>query len=85
MIALLSGACPPGEGLVEGLKKTPAEVAFIVYSIVQDPSRCTNLLEYCGGDLLQAIGDVVALKIRSLNQFGASELGLTTNMRDLRA
>lgn len=69
MIAPISGALPSGEGLVEGLKKTSAEIAFIVPSIVQDLSQNPTLLEYCaknleaiifcGGDLPQAIGDVV--------------------------
>lgn len=90
MIAPISGALPSGEGLVEGLKKTPAEIAFIVPSIVQDLSQDPNLLEYCaknleaiiycGGDLPQATGDVVASRIRLMNQFGASELGLTPNL-----
>ena len=41
---------------------------------------CAKHLEvilYCGGDLPNAIGDAVASKIKLLNQFGASELGLT--------
>lgn len=87
MIAPTSGAIPSAEGLVEGLKKTPADVAFIVPSIVQELSVSPELLEYCaknlemiiycGGDLPQSIGDVVASKIRLLNQYGASEIGLT--------
>ena len=87
MIAPTSGAIPSGEGLVEGLKKAPADVAFLVPSIVQDLAQSPHLLEccsknleaiiYCGGDLPQAIGDTVASKITLLNQFGASELGLT--------
>jgi hypothetical protein len=31
---------------------------------------------YCGGDLLQPIGDIVASKIKLINQYGASELGI---------
>ena len=90
MIAPVTGALPSGEGLVEGLKKTSAEIAFIVPSIVQDLAQdptlldyCANVLEmilYCGGDLPQAIGDVIASKIKLVNQFGASELGLTPNL-----
>lgn len=87
MIAPTSGAIPSGEGLVEGLKKAPADVAFLVPSIIQDLTQSPGLLEYCsknleaiiycGGDLPQATGDTVASKITLLNQFGASELGLT--------
>lgn len=90
MIAPISGALPSGEGLVEGLKKTLAEIAFIVPSIVQDLAQNPNLLDYCaknleliiycGGDLPQAIEDVIASKIRLVNQFSASELGLTPNL-----
>lgn len=87
MIAPTSGAIPSGEGLAEGLKKAPADVAFLVPSIVQDLAQSPGILEYCsknleaiiycGGDLPQPIGDMVATKITLLNQFGASELGLT--------
>ena len=90
MIAPVTGVLPSGQGLVEGLRKTSAEIAFIVPSIVQDLAQdpalldyCANVLElmlYCGGDLPQAIGDVVASKLRLVNQFGASELGLTPNL-----
>lgn len=87
MVAPTSGALLSGEGLVEGLKQAPADVAFLVPSIVQDLGQNPQLLDYCskhlsaiiyaGGDLPQILGDVIASKIRLLNQFGASELGLT--------
>ena len=87
MIAPTSGALLSGEGLVESLKQAPADVAFLVPSIVQDLAQNPQLLDYCskhlraiiycGGDLPQILGDVIASKIRLLNQFGASELGLT--------
>ena len=93
MIAPTSGALPSGAGLVDGLRKCPADVAFIVPSIVQDLAQNSDLLEYCGenlntilycgGDLPPAIGDIVASKIRLLNQFGASELGLTSQVLPL--
>lgn len=94
MIAPPSGAIPSAEGLVEGLKKTPADIAFVVPSIIHELSQtpelldyCTKNLEmiiYCGGDLPQAIGDVVASKIRLVNQYGASELGLTALLQSKR-
>ena len=87
MIAPISGAVLTGEGLIDSLKETPADVAFLVPSIVQDLVQDPRLLDYCskhlkaiiycGGDLPRIIGNVVASKIRLLNQFGASELGLT--------
>ncbi|CAD6582894.1 MAG: hypothetical protein ASARMPRED_001098 [Alectoria sarmentosa] len=87
MIAPTSGSILSGEGLVESLQQTPADVAFLVPSIVQDLAQNLELLDYCskhlkaiiycGGDLPQIIGDVVASRIRLLNQYGASELGLT--------
>lgn len=86
MIAPTSGEIPSAQGLVEGLKKSPADIAFIVPSIVQELSQSPELLDYCaknlemimfcGGDLTQSIGDVVSSKIRLVNQYGASELGL---------
>ena len=90
MIAPISGSVPSAHGLVEGLKRTPAEVAFIVPSIVQELSQNLDLLDYCakhlemilycGGDLPQSIGDVVASRIPLFNQFGASELGLCAHV-----
>lgn len=87
MIAPTSGAIPTAQGLVEGLKKTSADIAFIVPSIVHELSQSPELLDYCaknlemiiycGGDLPQSTGDLVASKVRLVNQFGASELGLT--------
>ncbi|KAL8722726.1 MAG: hypothetical protein Q9225_000838 [Loekoesia sp. 1 TL-2023] len=90
MIVPLSGAIPSGEGLVAGLRNTKVDVAIIVPSIVQDLGQNPDILEYCsqhlsailycGGDLPQAIGDAVASKIKLINQFGATELGLTPNI-----
>ncbi|KAI9695695.1 MAG: putative NRPS-like protein biosynthetic cluster [Bogoriella megaspora] len=82
----ISGAIPSAEGLVQGLKKASAHIAFIVPSIVlelaENPqmldyvSRNVQFVIYCGGDLPQYIGDKVASKVRLINQYGASELGL---------
>ena len=90
MIAPTSGTISTAEGLVEGLKKTPADIAFIVPSIVQELSQNPGLLDYCsenleaiiycGGDLPESIGSIVASKIKLYNQFGASELGLTAQV-----
>lgn len=90
MIAPTSGAITTAEGLVKALKQSPADIAFLVPSIVKELSHdmdlldyCANNLEciiYCGGDLPRSIGDLVASKVRLLNQFGATEIGLTPNL-----
>lgn len=90
MIAPTSGTISTAEGLVEGLQKTPADIAFLVPSIVQELSQNPELLDYCsknleaiiycGGDLPESIGNIVASKIKLFNQFGASELGLTAQI-----
>lgn len=79
MIAPTSGTISTAEGLVEGLQKTPADIAFIVPSIVQELSQNPELLDYCsknleaiiycGGDLPESIGNIVASKIKLFNQF----------------
>ena len=94
MISPTSGTIPSAEGVVQGIKKTPADVAFLVPSIIQELSQrpdllgyCAQNLEtiiYCGGDLPVSIGDIIASKIRLLNQFGATELGLTANILSLK-
>ena len=93
MISPTSGTIPSAEGMVRGLKKTPADVAFVVPSILQELNQSPDLLAYCarnlefiiycGGDLPQAVSDTIASKIRLLNQFGATELGLTANILSL--
>ena len=90
MIAPTSATIATAEGLVEGLQKTPADIAFIVPSIVQELSQNPELLDYCsknldaiiycGGDLPESIGSIVSSKIKLFNQFGATELGLTAQV-----
>jgi thioester reductase-like protein len=82
----LSGAIATAEGVVQALKKAPAEVAFLVPSIAADLSQNPELLEYCsqnlevilyaGGDLPQVVGDKIAAKVPIRCHFGASEIGL---------
>ncbi len=89
-IAPLSGAIPSAEGAVNALKATPADVAFLVPSILADLARQPELLDYvsqnielilyAGGDLPQAIGDVIADKLPIQCQYGASEIGLTCQL-----
>ena len=93
MISPTSGMISTAEDMVQGLKKTSADVAFVVPSIIQELSQSPGLLDYCarnlemiiycGGDLPQTVGDKIATKIRLLNQFGATELGLTANILSL--
>ncbi|ROW10094.1 hypothetical protein VMCG_02037 [Cytospora schulzeri] len=73
-------------GLADALKHTPAEVAILVPSVVADLAQNPDQLAYCashlslilyiGGDLPQAIGDVVAAKIPLRCWWGASEVGI---------
>jgi thioester reductase-like protein len=82
----LSGAIATAEGVVQALKKAPAEAAFLVPSIAAELSQNPELLEYCsqnlelilyaGGDLPQAVGDKIAAKMPIRCQYGASEIGL---------
>lgn len=73
-------------GLVEALKHTPADVAVLVPSVVADLAQNPEQLDICakqlslilyiGGDLPQAIGDIVARKIPLRCWWGASEVGI---------
>ncbi|KAJ5613188.1 NRPS-like enzyme [Penicillium lagena] len=86
LIHLTPAGIPNAASLVEGLKKSPADGAFIIPSIIHELSQTPDLLDYCannlemimyaGGDLPQAIGDVVAKRIKVYNQYGATEVGL---------
>lgn len=95
IISPISGIVLSGEGLVASLTQSPADIAFLVPSIVQDLFQNSGLLDYCsehletilyrGGDLPQAMADVIASNVRLLNQFGASELGLTPQILSLNS
>lgn len=73
-------------GLVEALTHTPAEIAILVPSVVADLAQNPEELAFCakhlslilyiGGDLPQAIGDVVARQIPLRCWWGASEVGI---------
>ena len=90
MVHPTPGPISSAEGLVEGLKKAPAEAAFVPPLVLQELSQDPRLLEYCsqhlefllygGGDLPQTIGDKIASKIRLVNQFGLTEVGMTANL-----
>lgn len=74
------------EGLIDSLKRTPADIAVLVPSVVAELAQASELLDYCashlqlilyiGGDLPQAIGDIVATKIALRCWWGASECGI---------
>lgn len=86
MVAPLSAAIPSASGLVEGIKQSKAKVAIVPPSILEELVQEPDLLEYCalsldciiycGGDLPQQVGDVIAVKIPLYNQYGSTELGL---------
>lgn len=73
-------------GLAEALKNTPAEIAMLVPSVIADLAQNPDQLAYCaqhlrlilyiGGDLPQALGDIVNDKIPLRCWWGASEVGI---------
>ncbi|KAL4874683.1 acetyl-CoA synthetase-like protein [Aspergillus karnatakaensis] len=81
---------PTAEGLVDAMKQTPINAAFVPPSLLKDLSQAPELLNYCskhlnfifygGGDLPQAVGDIIAPRIRLVNQYGASEQGFPTQI-----
>ncbi|KAF2260803.1 acetyl-CoA synthetase-like protein [Lojkania enalia] len=89
-VAPLSGSIATAESVVQALKQAPAKVAFLVPSIVAELTQNSALLEYCsqhlelilyaGGDLPQQIGDAIAAKVPIRCQYGASEIGLTSQL-----
>ncbi|GKZ23398.1 putative NRPS-like protein biosynthetic cluster [Aspergillus brasiliensis] len=85
-----SGGLPTAASLVEARKKTHIDILLGVPSIIQEFSQSPELLDYCskhlsrlaycGGDLPQPIGDVVASKIKLMNLYGASEVGMLSTI-----
>ncbi|KAK7752885.1 putative NRPS-like protein biosynthetic cluster [Diatrype stigma] len=86
IIAPAAAAIATGQGVVDALRQTPAEVAIVVPSVVAELAQSPELLDECakylemiiyiGGDLPQSIGDRVASKIQLRCQWGASEVGI---------
>ncbi|KAK4237128.1 linear gramicidin synthase subunit D [Achaetomium macrosporum] len=78
------------QGVVEALKRSPADIALLAPSIVAELAQSPDLLEYCaehleliiyiGGDLPQALGDRVAAKVPLRCQWGASEVGIPSQL-----
>lgn len=87
IIAPAAYAVPSAAGLVHGLKQASANVAIVPPSILEELCHNTELLDNCaghleamiysGGHLPQNIGSIVASRMRLLNQYGSTELGLT--------
>ncbi|KAI1392428.1 putative NRPS-like enzyme [Hypoxylon trugodes] len=85
-IAPAAAGIVTGQGFVDALKQTPADVAILVPSVVAELGQDPELLDYCakhleliiyiGGDLPQALGDRVAAKVKLRCQWGASEVGI---------
>ncbi|GLA90361.1 putative NRPS-like protein biosynthetic cluster [Aspergillus tubingensis] len=86
LIMPTAAGLPNATGMVAARKQTPFDWAIVVPSIVLKLSQSADLLEYCGnhleymmycgGDLPQPVGDIVARKLRIVNGYGASELGI---------
>ena len=86
IIAAATSGIPTAQGVVDALKHTTADVAILVPSIIAELADTPALLDFCasrlelilyiGGDLPQAVADVVGAKIRLQCQWGASEVGI---------
>ncbi|RAK90448.1 NRPS-like enzyme [Aspergillus costaricaensis CBS 115574] len=86
LIMPTAAGLPSATGMVAARKQTPFDWAIVVPSIVLELSQSADLLEYCGnhleymmycgGDLPQPVGDIVARKVRIVNGYGAAELGI---------
>ena len=92
MISTIDTHMPTTHGLLRGLQKTTADVAFLAPSLVvtlaRQPrklefvSRRVSLIMYCGGKIPEELGDIVAARIPLVDQYGASEIGLTAAIRN---
>ncbi|KXX74575.1 Linear gramicidin synthase subunit D [Madurella mycetomatis] len=90
MISPATATVATAHGVVEALKRSPADIALLAPSIVAELAQSPELLDYCakhleriiyiGGDLPQALGDQVATKLPLRCQFGASELGIPNQL-----
>jgi thioester reductase-like protein len=86
-----SGGLPTAAALVEARKKTKIDILLGVPSIIEELSQNVELLDYCskhlerlmycGGDLPQSIGDAVASRIKLVNIYGASEVGMLNTIQ----
>jgi len=84
-ISPLANAPPSGAGMLEALKHTTADSAFVAPSILEDVTKDPLLLDqlagklraicYSGGDLPQPVGDVVASRMRLFTIYGTTEFG----------
>ena len=92
MISTIDTHMPTTHGLLRGLQKTTVDVAFLAPSLVvtlaRQPrklefvSRRVKLIMYCGGKIPEELGDIVASRIPLVDQYGASEIGLTAAIRN---
>ncbi|KAJ5382865.1 NRPS-like enzyme [Penicillium concentricum] len=94
IIVPTSGGLPTAAALVEARKQTPFEIALVVPSILHELAQQPDLLGYCsqhleyliyvGGDLPQEIGDTVVSKLKLVNQYAATEVGMLTSIHPVR-
>lgn len=90
VISPATAAVANARGVVEALKRSPADVALLVPSIVAELAQSPELLDYCakhlkrivyiGGDLPQALGNRVAASVPLSCQYGASEIGIPNQL-----
>ncbi|PYH90761.1 acetyl-CoA synthetase-like protein, partial [Aspergillus ellipticus CBS 707.79] len=84
---------PTAASMVAAHKQSPFSFAMVAPSVVQELAQNPELLDYCsthldyimycGGDVPQPIGDIVASKLRLVNQYGASEIGFLNSIHSL--
>ncbi|OQE16458.1 hypothetical protein PENSTE_c024G02534 [Penicillium steckii] len=81
-----SSSIASAQGMVNAMKQTQIDGVFTTPVVLEELAQAPTLLEFCekrleliffgGGDLPQEIGDKINTKIKLINQFGATELGL---------
>ncbi|KAI1812806.1 putative NRPS-like enzyme [Poronia punctata] len=90
VIAPVAAAIPTARAIVDALKKSPADIAIVVPSVVSELAEDPELLDYCashletiiyiGGDLPQSVGDKVASKLYLRCLWGATETGIVPQL-----
>ncbi|KAK5798455.1 hypothetical protein VI817_004745 [Penicillium citrinum] len=81
-----SSSFASAQGMVNAIKQTQLDGVFTTPIVIEELAQNPSLLNFChkrleiiffgGGDLPQEIGDKIHAKIKLINQFGATEIGL---------
>ena len=86
LVCPTSSSTASAQGIGNAMKQTQIDGVFTTPVVLEELAQAPTLLEFCqkrleliffgGGDLPQEIGDKINTKIKLINQFGATELGL---------